>query len=338
MLDLNAFDLFTRINRLSVVTDVRGDIRRRELRLTAGQLWFEMNFSNDVRATLLYFDLFDHPLSRDELYRFHPANLTSAEFDKELSKVKLRSSNDLFHLRSDDELVELRRTRELRAKWMLFASRIVGSFIRYFPFVRAAFLSGSLSKGVDAGNADVDLFIISAEKRLWICRSIMTAFKKVFLLNSKRFLCPNYFLTEDHLEIPEKNIFTATELVTLKPLFNRAKLYDLLAANEWISQFYPNFKIIGMAKPKSRSPVQRLLELPLSDGYTERWDTNLMLYFNEVWEREYPEFDSSKRDFLFRTTPYSSKIHPNDFQTKVLSAYEERLRREKLERLIRIDD
>lgn len=51
---------------------------------------------------------------------------------------------------------------------MLAASAVVGKLIRYCPFVRGAFLSGSLSKGVDNGDADIDLFIVSAEKRLWI--------------------------------------------------------------------------------------------------------------------------------------------------------------------------
>lgn len=297
-----------------------------------------MDFIHNVRATLLYFDLFDHPLSRDELHRFFPVRMKVAEFDEKLSESSMRCSDGLFHLRNNDELVKIRRIRENRAKGMLFAAKIVGKLLRYFPFVRAAFLSGSLSKGVNAGDADVDLFIISAEERLWMCRSILTAFKKVFLFDNKRFLCPNYFLTESHLEIPEKNIFTATELVTLRPLFNEEKLHDLFAANKWISQFYPNFRFERIGSRESRSPMQRLLELPMSDGYTGRWDTSLMHYFSGVWERRYPGFDSSQRELLFRTTLYSSKIHPNDFQTKVLDAYEDRLRRENLERLIRIDD
>ncbi len=296
-----------------------------------------MSFSDNARATLLYFDLFDHPLSREEMFTFFPERLDDTEFNRMLSQQDIRNVDGLFHIRKNDEVVAIRKSREMRAKTMLRASRIVGRFLRYFPFVRAAFLSGSLSKGVADGDADVDLFIISAEERLWICRSFLIAFKRLFLLNNKKFLCPNYFLTEHHLEIPEKNIFTATELITLRPLFNGKKLYDILQANQWVSKFYPNFQVDRAGTKGVSSPVQKLFELPMSDGYTANWDARLMHYFKRVWEKRYPEYTPSEREFLFRSTPYSSKVHPHDFQAKVLSAYEKRLQEEKLERLIKID-
>ncbi|HUI30871.1 MAG TPA: nucleotidyltransferase domain-containing protein [Candidatus Acidoferrales bacterium] len=297
-----------------------------------------MNFKNNVYATLLYFDLFDHPLSRDEIYAFFPQKLDRAEFDRMFSEYDFRSVDGFVHLRDNDEVVTIRKHREKKAKRMLLATGIIGKFLRYFPFVRAVFLSGSLSKGVNDGDADIDLFIISAEERLWICRSFLTLFKKMFLLNSKKFLCPNYFVTEKHLEIPEKNIFTATELVTLRPLFNRNMLFELLEANRWILRFFPNFRIDSPGRKPTFSTVQRLLELPMSDGYTAKWDAQLMRRFREIWATRYPEYTQSEREFQFRSTPYSSKIHPNDFQRKVLSAYENRLRDERIERLIKIGD
>jgi len=296
-----------------------------------------MEFDNNVRATLLYFDIFDHPLSMEELFQFFPEKIARGAFGQMLAESRLRPSDGMFHLRETNGLVSIRKAREKKAKVMLLAAKLVGRFIRHFPFVRAVFLSGSLSKGTNPGDADVDLFIISAEERLWICRSFLTAFKKVFLFNGKKFLCPNYFLTEHHLEIPEKNIFTATELVTLKPLFNEPKLHELIVANQWISQFYPNFEFTYAGTNKSRSPFQRLFELPMSDGYTARWDNNLMHYFRGVWRRRYPALDAETRELLFRSTPYASKVHPNDFQTMVLSAYEERLQKESLNRLTRLD-
>ena len=297
-----------------------------------------MGFNDDVRVTLLYFDLFDHPLYGEELFRFFPTKISFEHFKDMLARSDFMSSRNMFHLRNSNEIVSIRVKREKKARTMLYAAKLVGMFIRHFPFVRAAFLSGSLSKGINPGDADVDLFIISAEDRLWICRSFLTAFKKVFLMNSKKFLCPNYFMTEQHLEIPDKNIFTATELATLKPLYNAAKLKNLLVANKWVAEFYPNFEIPYDGTYKSRSTLQRLLELPMSDGYTSKWDGNLMHYFNNVWQTRYSNVEPEKRELLFRTTPYASKIHPSDFQTRVLDAYEERLRKENLIRLIRLDN
>jgi hypothetical protein len=311
-----------------------------------------MGFEDNVRATLLYFDLFDHPLSRDELYTFFPERMESAQFDSLLSRITERTGSDrllrgrqairvcdgFIHLRNDNEVVKVRKHRERKARRMLRATKIVGRFLGHFPFVRGVFLSGSLSKGVNDGTADIDLFIIVSEERLWICRSIITVFKKVFLFNGKKFLCPNYFVTDRHLEIPERNIFTATELITLRPLFNERKLIELLQANRWVLEFFPNFRIQHPAAIRRPSKIQQLLELPMSDGRISKWDNKLMHYYKGVWGRRYPAYSDSQRDFQFRTTPYASKVHPNDYQTKVLEAYENRLEEEKLKRLVEIDD
>ncbi len=296
-----------------------------------------MDFCDSLRATLLYFDLFEYPLTETELFMFMPEYIDFSTFKARIGKAGLTSSDGLYHLRPGFDLPLIRRTRERRAKWMLTASSVVGKVIRCFPFVRGAFLSGSLSKGVDDGNADIDLFIVSAEHRLWICKSILTLIKKSFLLNKKKFLCPNYFVTEEHLEIPEKNIFTATELITLRPLYNEAMLERLIGANGWIREFYPNYKLEHSYRPIHNPFVQKALELPMSDGYSARLDERIMNYYKRVWKRRYPDYSEHEREFLFRTTPFASKVHPNDYQSKIIGAYERRLCNEGLTRLTRLN-
>ena len=97
---------------------------------------------------------------------------------------------------------------------MLFRS------IKRFPFVRAVFLSGELSKNISSDDGDIDFMIVTEKNRLWICRTLLTFFKKIFLFNQKKYLCINYFVDEEHLHLPKKNIFTATEIAHVKPLFN----------------------------------------------------------------------------------------------------------------------
>ena len=299
-----------------------------------------MDFLQNVRATLIYFDIFEHPLTESELHRFFPEPITDSEMRINLAKHKIRSKDGYYHVRSDDWIVELRKERERKARLMLLASRLVGSVIGQFPFVKAVFLSGSLSKGVNNGDADLDLFLVSKENRLWICRSIITCFKKFLLLNKKRFLCPNYILAEDHLEIPEKNIFTATELVTLRPLYlsDGSLGSRLYACNSWVESFYPNCKgLINMSMMPWPVGKYKAGRSP-RNGYLSALDLRLMMYYRKVWRKRYPQFSNAQLDFLFRTTRYASKVHPNDFQTRILNEYESRLRKENLHRLTRLDD
>ncbi|MEZ4965453.1 MAG: hypothetical protein R2791_09430 [Saprospiraceae bacterium] len=48
------------------------------------------------------------------------------------------------------------------------------------------------------------------------------------MLNSHKYFCVNYFVDTEHLEIEDKNLFTATETVTLLPLYGR----------DWYEGFY----------------------------------------------------------------------------------------------------
>ena len=84
-----------------------------------------------------------------------------------------------------------------------------------FPFVRGVFISGSLSKRCAAEKEDVDYFIVTSANRLWIARTIMHLYKKLTYLRGRQDrYCMNYFIDEEALEIKEKNIFTAVEMIT----------------------------------------------------------------------------------------------------------------------------
>lgn len=121
-------------------------------------------------------------------------------------------------------------------------ARKYASIAANFPFVRAV-LSGSLSKHVMKPDSDIDFFIITAPEKLWVCRALLTAYKKLLLGNSHRNFCLNYFIDSNNLEIPDKNIFTATEIVFLLPMYNYSLYEKFMAKNKWVDTEFPNFKL-----------------------------------------------------------------------------------------------
>src|SRR5690606_18040183 len=110
---------------------------------------------------------------------------------------------------------------DLAAEKMKEARRCA-DIIAGFPFVRGVYISGSLSKGYADEQSDIDFFIVVEKKRLWICRTLLHLFKKLtFLINRQHSFCMNYFLDESMLCLEEQNIFTATELYTLVPVYDK---------------------------------------------------------------------------------------------------------------------
>tara|TARA_R110002049_G_scaffold246247_4_gene420264 strand:+ start:1642 stop:2541 length:900 start_codon:yes stop_codon:yes gene_type:complete len=282
-----------------------------------------------IIQALAYFDIFKHPLRKEELANL--AGISNSEAETilvELTAQKVCYSFDqhfsIFH--RTDELVNLRVQKERKAsnyfKKLPFYARLISSF----PFVRSIAISGSLSKGVMHDDGDIDYFIITAPNRMWICRTFLILFKKVFLLNSKKYFCINYLVDENHLEIIDKNIFTAIEVSHLLPVYNEPLINQLKKENNWTEEYLPRFKHLNKVKQVEESkPVKKILEKLLSGNLGERLDLFFMKTTYKRWGQKFRHFDPTKLQLTMRSDRGVSKHHPQDFQNKVLTAYQERI-------------
>ncbi|HKK10111.1 MAG TPA: hypothetical protein VJ939_04705, partial [Bacteroidales bacterium] len=191
--------------------------------------------------TLLYFDIFDHPLKREELKSFACRN--GNDFLKavdSLQRKKIISQQDGYlFLQGKDWTVKKRQEERKRVQHYFRIARLITSLIAVFPFVRGVFISGSLSKLRAGDKSDIDYFIVTAPGRLWVARTLLILFKKIFLFNSYRFFCLNYFIDSESLEITSKNRFVATEVATLVPVYNYPLFQEFFMANQWIKEYFP---------------------------------------------------------------------------------------------------
>ena len=201
---------------------------------------------DQILRTFLYFDIFNYPLKSEEVFKF----LGVPALDKSIITLRLNSLRDqriifqfgeLFSLKNDNSLIERRIKGNQNADEYLILARKTANFISKFPFVRAVLASGSLSKGYMDEKSDLDFFIVTAPNRLWIARTLLVLYRRVFLANSHKYFCVNYFVDEKHLEIEEKNLFTATELATVIPLYGSQQYESLQGVNSWLNEFFPNY-------------------------------------------------------------------------------------------------
>ena len=288
-----------------------------------------------IVSTLLYYDIWDHPLTVQELFAFLPVNsLTLDEFRIRLGEVVSRGwvlqNGGYYHVGGKTaDVVRQRIHRARHARRMWFFARLSMHIIKRFPFVRGVMVSGDLSKNSTGRSSDVDFFVVTAPGRLWIARTLLILFKKTFLLNRRKFFCLNYFATTDHLGLDEQNIFLATEVATLKPLYNRGIFLSCLQANPWIKEYFPNFDMtcLPMTKANERpSFLQRILELPFALLPADALDHSLQKMMERLWAKRYPEHDEETRKRIFRCSRHESRAYVGDFQEKILARYDQRLR------------
>ncbi len=288
----------------------------------------------DVLKTLLYFDIFNHPLTAEEIYSFLPRNSTSPEriagsCNSNPFKEIVRNNAGYFSLRNNEESsVEERHAKEVRAKRMWAMAVVMGNVLKRIPFVRGVAISGELSKGVASENGDIDFLVITAPGRLWISRTLAILFKKVFLLNRKKYFCVNHFVTEDRMAHEERNIYAALEIATLKPVSNFDLFRRYRASNSWITDFLPNAPEVPASLPyeNSVSYFQKGLEVLFPPRLSGRFDHFLMNMWRKIWKRRYPHLSEEERNALYQCEPYISTAYGDDFLRKVLESYNGRLK------------
>jgi len=290
--------------------------------------------NSDIVRTLLYYEIFDHPLTAHELFHLLPRNsISKSALNEALDSMSragiLRSEKGFYSLSSGgSDLSGLRLRRAALARRRLWIAKAMSHVIKRFPFVRAIFISGDLSKGVASPESDIDYVIVTEPGRLWICRSLLVAFKKVFLLNSKKYFCLNYYVDTLHLGLDEHNYYTATEIAHLMPLFNAGLYLQYMNANAWIRSFFPNYRIFavhGVTLSDRKSFLQHALELPFRGKWAARLERSLLEFMKRTWKSRYPHYDDATRERIFRSSASESRAYVGNFSDKVMGIYRKKL-------------
>ena len=230
-----------------------------------------------VLRILLYFDLFKHPLRISEISNYSEFGLEPIQnaLDRLCKEKLIKSWQSYYFINHNESSVSRRLEGEKHAVKALTKARWFSGLMARFPFVRGILLSGSISKNYMDKQADIDYFIITAPGRMWISRTFLILFKKIFLFNSHKYFCVNYFVTEETLQIPNRNLFTATELAFLIPTYNTSLYHKLMDENNWYRQYYPQLSLRDerWINKKNKYFLKPFLENLLSGSIGEKLDS-----------------------------------------------------------------
>lgn len=180
-----------------------------------------------------------------------------------------------------------------------------------------------------SADSDIDFFLVTEPGRLWMARTLLVLFKKVFLINSHKYFCINYFVDTNHLEIEEKNLFTATEIVTLLPMYGREWYESFYHSNNWVHDYFPHFPPRANTEiPRQRRGVfKKTAEWILGSRLFDWLDIRAMHVTVSYWRRKFRHFDDNTFDVALKSRRHVSKHHPLYFQKRVLKQYAQRLER-----------
>jgi hypothetical protein len=311
-----------------------------------------MQLRSSILNVIAYFDIFNYPLAIEDILYFLDTESEEYPVRKELDALIddgcLFRTGPFYSLQNDPTLADKRNRSRQRADALIPIAERGARLLFQFPFVRGVFISGSLSKRCAEDKEDVDYFIVTSANRLWIARTMMHLFKKLtYLRGHQHRYCMNYYVDEEALEIREKNIFTATELITLIPaggangngnsdngstvgVGGTGSVTNFFKANEWTTRFYPQYP--RRNRESLRTPRSSLFKRICEQLLDSRIGDLLDDYFRKVtarrWKKKEDRGELNLRGLRMslQCGKHFARPNPDIFQQKILARYQRKLR------------
>lgn len=207
-----------------------------------------------ILKTLLYSDIFDYPLSKEEIWKFL---ISKNKEDKQIFLRYLNLKNSLFDHKKNLYFIKGRegiiKKRQEKEKYSLekirFAKKII-SKLSLIPTVYFIGISGALAMKNSQKDDDIDLFVVTAQKSVWTTRLLMVfmlsflrAYRKRKDKNVSNKICLNMLIDDSALSFSKErnDLYTAHEIIQILPIFNKNKTYEkFINSNIWIKDFLPN--------------------------------------------------------------------------------------------------
>ncbi len=285
--------------------------------------------NDDIRLkiidTLSYFDVFNYPLTLEQLqYFLHYEIADKKVIKKFLKQIPIIECKFGYYFFSGKKRNALKRKIQEKdnIRKVSLAVRYI-HFIGMIPGVKFVAMTGSVAMENASRADDIDLFIITRKNMLWTTRFMVVLLAKIFGKKReykekkiKDRLCFNMFLDEREMDFFDRNLYTAHEIVQMKVYFDEYRVFnDFTNENLWIQEYFPGLKV-------SKKSTRR----------KKRWFD--FMFFSERLLR-FVNFSAFLIQYLYMSRKITKEkvslrkafFHPNDNSYSILSEHRRRSRR-----------
>lgn len=208
-----------------------------------------MGANRAVEETLLYSDLFNFPLKKEEIwfYLVSDKKISRSEFNTALNSFS-RYKNYYF-VKGKKHIVLDRIKNETYGKEQINHARKEIASLMLFPTIELIGISGSLALGSSSRKDDIDIFVIAKKDKVWIsrlCIALSFLLKGVYRKRHDKRpagkFCLNMIISESYVFPDEsRDTYIAHEIAQMLPLFEKNRAYaKFIKSNNWIHEFLPN--------------------------------------------------------------------------------------------------
>jgi len=276
-----------------------------------------------IIKTLAYADIFDYPLTLEEIHRYLIGYNTSIQsLNKSVTLSNLKQYRGYYYLPGRKKIVSNRLKRARTSIEKIIYAKSLSSKLRVIPSIRAIYITGALAMNNSETDDDIDLMIITSPNTLWITRLMVNSVLDTFNLRRKPIypqpisftnkICLNLWLDQSALTISKtnRNLYVAHEVAQALPIFDRLGVHQqFLYQNRWIKKYLPNF-------PNPKKPKITIKQFN---------NSTISLYLETLAYRFQIRIMSSKKT-REKISPHSAFFHPRDTGSWVMREYKKRVK------------
>jgi len=304
----------------------------------------EKELNKSILSELAYFDIFEHPLTPMEVWRFVSVKEASLldviqALEQAVVDSVIGSKWGFYFLPGREHAVELRlrRYREAEDKY--------GKAVKYIrrlsklPFIRMIGVCNSLAYSNSRLEGDIDFFIVTEPGRIWTARFYTAGYLKLMnerpeADNTRDKICLTFFLTPESfdlrsIKISEPDIYLAHWIKQVVPIYDPDGLYEkFLSANQWVNELFPHCypnqppPIRQVNKIMHRPVIQKIIE-KIHQGRIGNW---LEIKYQKIQENVLPPGlrELINKDSRVVLSDKMLKFHHNDRREQYQRAWLEK--------------
>ncbi len=209
------------------------------------------------------------------------------ENDKQLYEL-FTIKNDLIVLKGYEKLFAERTSRDQVSKRFLETAKVfVSQVVHHCSHLKLIGVCGSIAYNSAVKSDDIDIFLVSKKKRLWV--SIFKIFilarafsLKAFIEGKKVTICLSYAITEEQFEKEMKtrrNSLFAREFLSIHVLAGLTYYKKTLEKNTWIKNMFPRLYGSKLREVQLQKNEMRLTSKPSVIGTVSNFGIYKILRF-----------------------------------------------------------
>ncbi len=241
------------------------------------------NLNIAILNTIAFYDLFDYPLTAWEIWKYLPAKADYKDVLHALSDElafgnRIGRKNCFYFIKGRSETVAIRSSRYRSADPKYKKAIFVASILKFLPWIKLIAIGNIIGAHNAKADSDIDLFIATARRRIFLARFFSTLLVKLLGWRPKEGdmrdkICLSFYVSEEAMNLqslmldsekvasrkplvvsPEKNLNFQSDsglfddpylihwLANLKIIYERDGTAEKMRqANGWLKEYLPNF-------------------------------------------------------------------------------------------------